>query len=181
MHIDQTILDWIQSTLRSPFMDNVMSFITRLGDYGTIWILLGIILLLFPKTRRCGFTVLLSLAISSFAANILIKPLISRIRPFYSNPEIALFIPPPSGYSFPSGHSTSSFAAATSVFLCNKAAGIPTLILAFLVAFSRLYLYVHYPSDVLTGAILGIVSAILIEKLVDKWIPKFSAYFSKKF
>lgn len=181
MHIDQTILDWIQSTLRSPFMDNVMSFITRLGDHGTIWILLGIILLLFPKTRRCGFTVLLSLAISSFAANILIKPLISRIRPFYSNPEIALFIPPPSGYSFPSGHSTSSFAAATSVFLCNKAAGIPTLILAFLVAFSRLYLYVHYPSDVITGAILGVVSAILIEKLMAKWLPKFSAYFSKKF
>lgn len=169
--IDFTILDFIQ-TLRSPVSDAVFSFITRLGDSGFIWILTALIMLCFKKTRKCGIIVAIALIIGTIAGNLILKNLFARERPFILNPDMVenIIISLPSGYSFPSGHTRSSFEAAFAIFLCNKKWGIPALILAALIGFSRNYLYVHYPTDVIAGAILGIVigfaSYFIYQKLI---------------
>ena len=100
--------------------------------------------------------------------NLTIKPLVGRLRPFYIVHDIKLLIPEPYGYSFPSGHALSSFAASTVIFLNNKKLGLIALILAIMIAFSRLYLYVHYLSDVLVGALLGVMVGIFSKYILEK-------------
>lgn len=156
-----SLLDWIQANLRSPLGDALMVAISALGNGGVLWLCLGV-LLLFPKqSRKLGGAVLLSLGLEILCCNFLLKPLVSRPRPCDVNRAVQLLIPRPEDFSFPSGHTGASFAAASGLFFSRSRLWIPALVLVLLIAFSRLYLYVHYPTDVLAGAALGIVTGWL--------------------
>lgn len=155
--MDFAILDWIQENLRCGILDSVMKAITSLGDGGKIWVICTVVLLLIPRTRKAGLAMALALALNVLFCNVLLKPLVARPRPCDVNPAVQLLIERPLDYSFPSGHTASSFAAAFALYFSGKKLWIPVTILAGLIGFSRLYLYVHYPSDVLAGALIGVM------------------------
>ncbi len=170
---DLPILEWIAANLYCPFLDTVMPVITLLGDAGIFWIAIAAICLFFPKYRKMGLSMGVSLIIGLLVCNVLLKPLVGRIRPYdyqweHFGKEIQLLIAAQHDYSFPSGHTIASFEAATAILLHNRKLGIPAMILAVLIAFSRLYLYVHYPTDVLASIVLGIGIAFLGTFLVKK-------------
>ncbi len=170
---DLPILDFIRQQLQSPALDGPMVVITSLADAGILWILLAIILLCIPKYRPTGFAVGAALVIGLILCNGILKPLVGRVRPFTYQLEqfgktIPLLIAPPADASFPSGHTIASFEAAVVMVLRHKKAGIPWLVLAFAIAFSRLYLYVHYPTDVLCSMVLGTGIAFLGSWLVKQ-------------
>jgi undecaprenyl-diphosphatase len=146
-----------------------MPIITSLGNTGIFWILLAVVFLCFRKTRKIGITMGIALIFGLIFGNLLLKPLTARIRPYDFDPSIVLLIPPEHEFSFPSGHTLASFEGAVSVFLYRKKWGIPALILAALIAFSRLYLMVHYPIDIIVGLILGSLFAWTAYK-ITAWI-----------
>ena len=143
-----------------------MPIISMLGNVGAIWIVCAVVLLVIPKTRKVGVILAVSLAIEALCCNVILKPLVARIRPFDVNTAVQLLISPPKDFSFPSGHTGAAFAAASALFFSKNRLWIPSLVLAILIAFSRLYLYVHYPTDVLGGILLGILSGWLGYTLV---------------
>ena len=170
---DLPILEWIAANLKCGFLDTVMPLITLLGDAGIFWILCSVAMILIPKTRKTGLSMGISLLIGLLVCNVTLKPLIGRIRPYdyqmqHFQKEIILLVEGLHDYSFPSGHTIASFEAATALLSGNKKLGIPAMILAVLIAFSRLYLYVHYPTDVLASIALGIGIAFLGTFLVKK-------------
>ena len=173
-NIDFAILDALQK-IHNTILDFIMQLFTTSGDNGYIWIALCVLLLCIPKTRKIGFYAALTLLVEFILNDMVLKEMIARERPFIQRTGIDTIIKQPSGYSFPSGHSASSFATATAVFLHNKKIGIPCLIAAGIIAFSRLYFYVHFPSDVLIGSLFGIAIAIGIHKLLDYIIKKRAA------
>ena len=170
------ILDGIQNIFGSKFLDAVMPIITMFGDGGIFWIALAAILLFSKKTRKIGLTMGLSLLLGFLVGNVVLKNVVGRIRPYDLNPHFPLLIEKLHDFSFPSGHTLASFEAAISIFLHNKKFGIPAIILAVLIAFSRLYLYVHYPTDVFASIILGtgfaILSFFIIKKSYEKYNKK---------
>ena len=146
-------LDFLQ-TIHTPLLDKILAFITSLGNAGIIWIVLAVVLLILPKTRKAGIIVAAALLMDLILCNLILKNLVARVR---------------LDFSFPSGHTAASFAAMTALFLAKmKKAWIAALVLAVLIAFSRLYFYVHYPTDVLGGAIVGILSGIIGYAIVEK-------------
>ena len=149
------ILDWIQAHLRCGFLDAVLPIISWTANHGEIWILLALALVLRKSSRRQGWTVALALVLDLVCCNLLLKPLIGRVRPFAVNPAVELLVSPPLDASFPSGHTAASFAAVFARRGSGSPLWKPALAVAVLIAFSRLYLYVHWPSDVLGGALLG--------------------------
>ena len=157
MNLDWSILHWIQSTLISPLMDFLMPKITLLGNGGVIWILAVVILLCTKKYRRQGVLLLAGLVVGVLVGNVCLKHLIARPRPCWLDSSVQLLIANPTDYSFPSGHALSSVISATVLTKTNRCFGYAAIPLAALIAFSRLYLYVHFPSDVLAAAVLGIV------------------------
>lgn len=168
VQLDGNILIWLQNEIRNPILNDAFSLITALGNKGFIWILLSTILLIPRKTRKIGFICLISLLLSLIVNNGILKNLIHRIRPYERINDLTVFIPLPTDYSFPSGHTGSSFACAWVMFLkLPKKYGVPALILASLISFSRLYLGVHYPTDVIAGAIIGILLAYAADFLVS--------------
>lgn len=145
------------------WLNTVMRIFTELGNNGIVWILIGLGCICFRKSRRCGILMLLTMAICFVFGNGLIKNLVARPRPFQLiDREIVLLISPPGEYSFPSGHTLHGFAAAVTIFLHNKKAGAAAIVVAVLIAFSRLYFFVHFPTDVLAGMILGTLAALLV-------------------
>lgn len=161
-------LDFLQ-TLHTPLLDKILAFITSLGNAGIIWIVLAVVLLILPKTRKTGIIVAAALLADLVLCNLILKNLVSRVRPYDVNTAIAILIKKPLDFSFPSGHTAASFAAMTALFLAKmKKAWIAALVLAVLIAFSRLYFYVHYPTDVLGGAVVGILSGIIGYAIVEK-------------
>lgn len=166
MEFEFYILDLIQN-LRCDFLDWFLVFVTKLGNSGAIWIFSGAVMLCFKKTRKAGFITLTALLIGFIVCNITLKPLVARTRPFDIR-EVSLIIPKPSDYSFPSGHTCSSFAAATAMLFCFRKNAVFAVLLAGLIAFSRMYLYVHFPTDILIGLILGVISAWVSYKLLNK-------------
>lgn len=160
---DLSILEWIQTHLVTPFCDGLFSFITHFGDGGILWILLAVGMLFFKKTRKTGLMIGAALILGLIFGNGILKNLFQRVRPY--DLEEALVQTPliekPSDWSFPSGHTLASFEAATVLMIRDRRFGIPALVLAFLIAFSRLYLYVHFPSDVLAGVLLGVLFGCL--------------------
>ena len=166
--MDFNILYFIQ-TLRTPLLDKVFVTITSIpGNYGQMWVVLSVLLLLFKKTRKCGIVMLLSYGLVYGMGQYVLKDLIARPRPCHLDETIELLISRPSSYSCPSTHSGWAFAAATSICLFNSKYGILTYVFASLVAFSRMYLFVHFPSDVLIGIVLGILFAIISKRIVEK-------------
>ena len=161
MNIELSILDWLQ-TLHTPFLDKIMVFITRLGDSGIIWIVLSIVLLLIPKTRKSGAVMVAALVVVVLLCNIVLKNLVARTRPYDVNTGVHLLVAKLHDYSFPSGHTAASFASVTALYLAGeKKLWKFALVLACLIAISRLYLYVHYPTDVLGGILFGVISGYL--------------------
>ncbi len=161
-------LDFLQ-TLHTPLLDKILAFITSLGNAGIIWIVLAVVLLILPKTRKTGIIVAAALLMNLILCNLILKNLVARVRPYDVNTAIAILIKKPLDFSFPSGHTAASFAAMTALFLAKmKKAWIAALVLAVLIAFSRLYFYVHYPTDVLGGAVVGILSGIIGYAIVEK-------------
>lgn len=161
------ILDMIQ-TIRVPWLDQLMIAVTALGDGGALWLVTAAVLLLIPKTRRVGAAMAVSLFLEVLCCNLILKPLVARLRPCDVNTAVQLLIDRPMGYSFPSGHTGASFAAASALYFGKSRLWIPAGAIAVLIAFSRLYLYVHYPSDVLAGAIIGIAFGCLAAVLANK-------------
>ena len=145
--------------LQNPLLDFILSRLTALGNGGILWIVTAVVLLFIPKTRRCGCALAVSLLLVFLLGNCLLKPLIARPRPFMLQEELLLLIPPPSDFSFPSGHTYSSIASAIVIGYYHPKWGIPATVLALLIAFSRLYLMVHFPTDILGGILLGAVCA----------------------
>jgi len=177
---DLPILEWIAANLRCAFLDAVMPVITVLGDAGIFWIALAVIMLFFPKCRKTGLAMGAALLIGLLICNVTLKPLIARPRPYdyqltHFGKTIELLIAAQHDFSFPSGHTLASFEAATVLMIRSKKMGIPALILATLIAFSRMYLYVHYPTDVLFSVVLGIGIAFLGNWLVEKLYSHFEA------
>ncbi len=179
MSWDGQFLLFLQDHVRNDFLTPIMKLITHLGDKGIFWILIAILLCCFKKTRPLGLMAGVALVMSVLINNAIIKNLVARPRPYL--PEtvggqgLKLLIEEQHDWSFPSGHSGASFAAAV-VFLVKgpKKLGIPSIIMAFLIAFSRLYVGVHYPTDVLAGIITGTccaIIAIMIWSIVEKKAP----------
>ena len=162
------VLDALQ-TIHNPVLDTLMCGITRLGDAGIIWILLCIVLLVLPKTRKSGVIWMAALLVDLVICNGILKPLVHRIRPFDVRTGIELLVKRPTDFSFPSGHTAASFASVMALYLAGeKKIWISSLGLAVLIAFSRLYLYVHYPTDVLGGVVAGLAAGALGYWLVKK-------------
>ena len=152
--------------LRTPIGDVVVPLITRLGDAGIIWIILTVLLLIIPKTRKTGVIMMAALLADVLLCNVVIKNLVARTRPFDVNTAVQLLVAKPRDYSFPSGHTAASFASVTALYLAGeKKLWKIALVLAVLIAFSRLYLYVHYPTDVLGGIITGAIAGYIGYKL----------------
>ena len=149
------VLDWLQAHLRCDFLDAVMPWISRICDHGEIWILLAAVLLLLRKHRWTGMSLSFALILDLICCNIVLKPLVGRIRPFLVNTAVELLTAPPADASFPSGHTAASFAAVFALRASGSPLWKPALVLAAGIAFSRLYLYVHWPTDVLGGILVG--------------------------
>lgn len=168
MGIELHILDAIQS-IRTPIGDVLMPLISKLGDAGAIWILLAVILIIIPKTRKSGAILAAALLVDLILCNGLLKNLVRRVRPCDVNTSVQLLIARPHDFSFPSGHTAASFAAVAALFFAGeKKMWGPALVLAVLIAFSRMYLYVHYPTDILGGMIVGIASGYIGYLIVDR-------------
>lgn len=174
---DLPILDWIAANLWCPVLDVLMPIITLLGDAGIFWIAVAVLFIFTKKYRKIGIGMMFALMMGLVICNIWLKPTIARIRPYdfqlqYFAKEIPLLAGGMHDFSFPSGHTIASFEAAVVILLGNKKLGIPAMILACLIAFSRLYLYVHYPTDVIVSVILGSILALigwyLAQKVMDK-------------
>lgn len=148
--------------IRTDWLDMLMKSVSSLGDTGWFWVTLGVVFVCMERTRKTGAMVLASLLVGAVIGNLLLKPMIARPRPCWLDETVVLLVSSPGDYSFPSGHSMASFEAATGIFIKNRRWGIAALALAAMIAFSRMYLFVHFPSDVLAGILLGIGIALLV-------------------
>lgn len=162
------ILWWIREHLTNPFLDTVMPYISSLARTGEVWILLAVILLCFKKTRKAGVAMGLAMACGYLIGNMVMKNLFARTRP-YDMVEVDLLVAKLHDFSFPSGHTLVSFEAATALTVYHRRWGIAALVLAALIAYSRLYLFVHYPTDVVVGAILGVSIALAVCAVINRF------------
>lgn len=163
-----TVLNWIQDVLHSDWGNALWRAVTALGNGGAVWIGLSVVLLCIKKTRKLGFCVAAALLLDLLSCNLILKPLIGRPRPFAVDAALVPLIAPPADASFPSGHTASSFAAASALYFGKSRLWIPAVLLACAIAYSRLYLLVHFPTDVLCGAILGVACGLAGVEIVRK-------------
>ncbi len=171
--IEIGILLWIQEHLRFSFLNPVVQFITSLGDKGFFWIVVCILLFMFKKTRKIGIVAATALAMNTLIVNVILKTQIMRIRPFVLEESLSLITRLPKDSSFPSGHTSASFATAVILYKGLPAyVGIPALILAFLIGLSRLYVGAHFPTDVLAGALIGTFVALAVWWYYKKYVYK---------
>ena len=177
---DLTIFNWIKEHLWCDFLDVTMAFVSLIGEVGAVWIVLALVLLFFKKTRKTGLMVGAALIIMLIVNDNILKHLIARPRPFdfsgwvdFVYPEIAYRMP--TSFSFPSGHTAASFACATVLLMRDVRIGIPAAIFAFIMGFSRIYLFDHYCTDVLGGIVVGALcglAAYFLVNTIDKQIKK---------
>lgn len=149
--------------LHHPVLDQIMLFISSLADAGWLWLTIGVICLFFKKHRKMGVQLLVSMLCTFILGNLVLKNIFARPRPCDIDTAVTLLLSRPHGHSFPSGHSINSMVAAVALFLNNKKIGIPAVILATLIGFTRLYLFVHFPTDVLGGFAIAILVAIGVD------------------
>ena len=192
---DGNLLIGIQHALNADWLTPVMKFITLFGEAGIFWILMCLSLIIFRKTRRLGIICAFSLLLTFICCNLILKPLVDRVRPWVTFQMVNAMLPPPGDASFPSGHSANSMGPAWGMFIATMpvktAAGrsydevrclgwkgegsspvtmhkwsIAAVVLALLVGLSRLYLGMHYPSDVVCGLLLGMIAATVVYKII---------------
>lgn len=166
--IDFAILDWIQANMKCGFLDFIMPKITVIGEHGIGVIVIGVVMLIFRSQRKSGLVALTGMGIGALTVNVFLKNVVARQRPCWINPDVVLLAPVPKDYSFPSGHTLHIFILATVLMYYNKKLGIPALILAVLMAFSRLYLYMHFPTDVLAAIVIGVGIGLLTILFYEK-------------
>lgn len=177
---DFRILDFIRENLSNGFLDFVMPKLTAVGNVGFIWIFIAAAMVISRKYRRNGIELAAGLAGCALVGNLLLKNLVARQRPCWINDTVEMLIAIPKDYSFPSGHTMASFAAAAIILHANRKFGIAAYILAVLIAFSRLYLYVHFPTDVLAGAVIGTLVGIAVCFFSKKFFPPKDLHDAKK-
>ena len=165
MSLDWNILHWIQNVAVCPALDALMPKITALGNGGAIWLVAAGGMICTKKYRRQGACLLAGLAVGVLVGNVFLKNVVARPRPCWLDPSVRMLIPVPEDYSFPSGHTLSSAIGATILTRTDRRFGYVAIPLAALIAFSRLYLYVHFPSDILAAALLG----VLIGEITRRW------------
>ncbi len=173
-NLDASILLFIQEHLRQEFLTPILTLITKLGDKGIFWLAVSVIMLIPKKTRGIGFLSIVAIAINYGICNLCLKNLVERIRPYESVEGLKLLVHRASDWSFPSGHASSSFAAAVVFYRClkKKWLGVCALILAALIAFSRLYVAIHYPTDVIIGGAIGALVGFLVVQTLGRNIKK---------
>ena len=173
--LDFTVLHKIQQIFSCRILDIIMPKITVLGNKGMIWVVTALIMLCFSRTRKTGLATGTACIGCLITGNLILKNIVARARPCWIEEHLML-IAIPDDYSFPSGHTMASFAAATVLWKMNRKVGTAAYILAVLIAFSRLYLYVHFPTDVICGALIGIfcgwLSGLLWQKVIDPYLQK---------
>ena len=193
--IDVAVYQFVDSIM-NPILNSIMTVITHMGDTpGIIWFVIGIILLIPKKTRKLGVLLFAGLAISSVINNLALKEFIQRPRPYNIDAEVWKnagytyvwpdLIKKSSSWSFPSGHTSTSIGAAFALLLGCKnkklGIGIPVFILSLLIGFSRIYVHVHYPTDVIAGAVVGLIGGVIAWLLVEKVLmPKVVPAIEKK-
>ncbi len=183
LSFDLSIFEWIQS-IQNDFLDALMVGITTLGNAGAIFIVLGLGLFITKKYRKAGFAVIVALLVMLICNDLFLKEFFARPRPFnlfetdpqkyaqwgsvYIYPEL---VHKPSSFSFPSGHTSSAFAAAIALLWHNRRLGIPVTIFAALMGFSRIYVEVHYCTDVIAGIVSGAICALIAVLIVKFLFP----------
>ena len=170
--LDGNLLLWIQDVIRQAFLDPIVSFYTKLGDAGMMWIALCLVLLIIPRTRRAGLAGAIALVLSLLCTNVVLKNLFTRARPWLVVEGLTALVSEHDPNSFPSGHTSASFAAATALYpLVPRKWGILALVAAALMGLSRLYVGVHFPSDVIVGVLVGCFcgwAAVKLLKLLEE-------------
>ncbi len=166
---EANILLWIQENIRTDILDIVMAFISNINNAGMLAIAAIIILIVVKRYRAVGFTAMISLISEFVVVNVFTKNIVARTRPYIVNDALEVLGKLPSDYSFPSGHTGSAFAVAIVMFFCMPAKyGVPSIIVAVLMGISRLYNGVHYPTDVLAGAVIGLITGYGAFKYIYK-------------
>ena len=166
--MELALLDWLQTHLRCGFLDAALPAVSWTCNHGEVWIVLAAALLAVRRTRRQGLAVSCALVLDLISCNVILKPLFGRVRPFAVNTAVELLTAAPLDASFPSGHTAASFAVVFALKASGSPLWKPALALACVIAFSRLYLYVHWPSEVLGGALLGAACGCAGAKLAGK-------------
>ena len=166
--LESKLLYWVQAH-RTPVLDGIMTFITSLGNGGFIWVLLTVGLLARKKTRKAGVMMAAALALNAVLVNLLLKNIFARVRPFEALSGFSVIVRRPADWSFPSGHSSSSIAAAfVALRRLPRKVGVPAMVLAGLICISRVYVGAHYPTDVIGGVVVGLLCGWLAEKIALK-------------
>ncbi len=161
------LLRSLRTMIASAPLDRLFRVITDIGEKGAVWILIALVLLMIPRTRRAGVAMCIAMLTCLIFGNLILKNLVARPRPFQVDPNILLAIPPPREYSFPSGHTMNGFAASGALWRYSRRAGLAALSLAALIGFTRLYFCVHYPTDVLAGALFGWTAGLLSWRVLE--------------
>lgn len=174
LNIDGGILLWIQDVVRNGILDPFFQFYTQLGNAGLLWIVLSLLLLCFPKTRKAGFVSLVAMLLGLLCTNVVLKHLVGRTRPWLVVEGLTALVAEHDPNSFPSGHTCAAFAAASAWCrtLPRRWMKITAVVMAALMGFSRLYVGVHFPTDVLAGMAVGLFCgwlAWLIWKRLAAW------------
>ncbi len=178
--LDFNILFWIQNLIRNDVFDVIIPFYTSLGEDGIIWIAFGLILLIPKKYRKTGIMVLAALLVMLVVNNIVLKNLIARPRPCWTYPEMVQLVHNPSSYSFPSGHTTSAFAVAFTVFSQHKKLGKVIIVMAAIMAFTRLYVFVHFPTDIYGGILVAAAITTFVCFMEKKISPRITEFIQKR-
>ena len=167
--LDWAVLHFIQDNLRTDILDKVFTILTYLGDHGAVWILIAVILLFFRRTRRTAVLILIAMAAAYVIGTNMVKELVARPRPCWLDDSVVMLIKVPQDYSFPSGHTMAGTVSCFLINRTNKVLGVFSVILMLLIAFSRMYLYVHFPSDILAGLLIGIVFGAVTWLIGGRW------------
>lgn len=177
LSLDGGLLLWIQKFARIDALNPIAAFYTHMGDAGLLWVGLSLVMLCFKRTRRAGVVGLIALGLGAFFTNVVLKHLVARPRPWLTVEGLRFLVAEPDPNSFPSGHTCAAFSAAGAWFrnLPKRWMRVAALVLAALMGLSRLYVGVHFPSDVLAGALVGLFAAWLAaafwRKLEEKGRP----------
>lgn len=166
-----SVLEWFDS-LHGSLLDPVMVGITYSATSGLIWFVLGFLMTCSRRWRRCGVSVIVAVVLAYIVVDLMLKPLVCRERPFDAG-DFSMLVPEPDSWSFPSGHTASAFAGAAAILIHSRRWGAVAMVYAALVGVSRMYLCVHWPTDVVAGALVGTALALLAVWFMSRWVPCF--------